>query len=202
MTPVESIPLSALQHYLYCPRQCALIHVEREWAESFSTAEGRVLHEKVDSGKGESRPGVRITRALPVHSERHGLHGVCDVVELHRNGAVRPKAHRADEVQLCAQAICLEETLGLAEGAIADGHLFYGKTQRRKLVALDAELRTLVLTTSTEIRKMLAARQTPPATYSAKLCDRCSLLPVCQPKAMRLKRGVAKWFQAQLAEPT
>lgn len=201
-----SVPLSALQHYLYCPRQCALIHVEREWAESFSTAEGRVLHEKAHSGEGESRPGLRIIRGLEVTSTVHGLHGVCDVVEMHRDGRIipieykrgRPKAHRADEIQLCGQALCLEETFGRTPGDMTSGYLFYGKNQRRIVVAFDDALRALTLEIARQVRTMLEERYTPSAEYSAKLCDPCSLLDLCQPRAQRLRRGTASWFKRSL----
>ena len=115
------IALSALQHQLFCPRQCALIHVEGLWAEDGATAEGRILHERVDAGRPERRPGVRIVRGLALRSLALGVSGIADVVEFsgrpprpfpveYKRG--KPKAHRADEVQLCAQAICLEEMFG------------------------------------------------------------------------------------------
>lgn len=137
----DSLPLSALQHLLFCERQCALIHTEREWEENHLTAEGRVMHETVDGGRAESRPGVRIVRSMQLLSRELGLHGVADVVELHKVAAGaaarsgqpfpaeykrgKPKTHRADEVQLCAQAMCLEEMFGVA---VSCGALFYGKT--------------------------------------------------------------------------
>ena len=151
--------ISALQHYLFCPRQCALIHLEQAWAENRFTAEGQVLHQRAHEGADETRPGVRITRGLPVASEALDLSGVCDVVEFHGDFSGRsrgrqapviaavvpveykrgkPKAHRADEVQLCAQALCLEEMTGLP---VPFGHLFYGERRRRTEVAFDAELR-------------------------------------------------------------
>ena len=131
------IPLSALQHQLFCPRQCALIHVEGLWAEDGATAEGRILHERVDAGRPERRPGVRIVRGLALRSLALGVSGIADVVEFsgrpprpfpveYKRG--KPKAHRADEVQLCAQAICLEEMFG---GEVGEGALFYGTTRRR-----------------------------------------------------------------------
>ena len=122
------IPLSALQHYLFCPRQCALIHVEQIWAEDGATAEGRILHERVDAGGMESRPGLRVERGIALRSLALGVSGKADAVEFHgrpprpvpveyKRG--KPKPHRADEVQLCAQAICLEEMFGapVPEGA-------------------------------------------------------------------------------------
>ncbi len=147
------IPLSALQHYLFCPRQCALIHVEQLWAEDAATAEGQLLHAKADAARPETRPGVRVARGLAVRSLALGVTGRADVVEFRAAGADgrgqpfpveykrgRPKAHRADEVQLCAQAICLEEMFGLP---VPEGALFYGETRRRHPVAFDGELRAL-----------------------------------------------------------
>ena len=201
-----TVALSALQHYLYCPRQCALIHVERLWADNFSTAEGNALHDKAHSGLGESRPGVRITRGLPVWSDAHGLRGVCDIVEIHADGTLlpveykrgRPKAHRADEIQLCGQAICLEASFDRKEGSIPRGFLFYGKQQRRTEVTFDNGLRELTLEIAEKVRHMVDQGHTPEASYSPALCDRCSLIQLCQPKSMRLKRGAANWFKNQL----
>jgi CRISPR-associated exonuclease Cas4 len=205
--PNDPVPLSALQHYLYCPRQCALIHVERVWAENRATAEGRVLHENADSGHGESRPGVRISRTLVVASAQHNLVGVCDIVEFHKDGRIvpieykrgRPKSHRADEVQICAQAICLESQFNLEEGSIDSGFLFYGKQKRRTLVLFDSELRQLTLSIAAKVAEMKTSGQTPTASYTPKLCDLCSLKELCQPKAMRYKRGTAAWFERNLA---
>ena len=195
-----------MQHYLYCPRQCALIHVEQVWADNFSTAEGNVLHEKAHSGLGESRPGVRIARGLPVWSDAYGLRGVCDVVEIHKDGTLvpveykrgRPKKHRADEIQLCGQAICLEASFQREPGSIQSGYLFYGKQQRRTAVTFDDILRKLTLEIVERVRTMLEQGNTPLANYVPKLCDRCSLINLCQPKSMRLKRGVANWFRQQI----
>ena len=148
------IPLSALQHQLFCPRQCALIHVEGLWAEDGATAEGRILHERVDAGRPERRPGVRIVRGMALRSLALGVSGIADVVEFsgrpprpfpveYKRG--KPKAHRADEVQLCAQAICLEEMFG---GVVGEGALFYGTTRRRHPVVFDAALRMLTAETA------------------------------------------------------
>jgi CRISPR-associated exonuclease Cas4 len=180
--------------------------VERVWAENFSTAEGNALHEKAHSGLGETRPGVRISRGLPVWSDAHGLRGVCDVVEIHKNGTLipieykrgRPKAHRADEIQLCGQAICLEASFEREPGSLHSGFLFYGKQQRRTEVVFDTELRALTLQIAENVRDMIENGHTPSADYSPKLCDRCSLIRLCQPKSMRLRRGVAHWFQQRV----
>lgn len=172
----DLLPISALQHYLYCPRQCALIHVERAWAENRQTAEGRVLHERADQPRGESRRGVRVVTAVPLAHAALGITGVADAVEFRSTEAGeqafpveyklgRPKAHRADEVQLCAQALCLEEMLGRA---VPEGALFYGKTRRRTAVVFDATLRELTLATIDAVREMVAAGRTPKADYEPK----------------------------------
>ena len=159
----EPIALSALQHFLFCPRQCALIHVERQWAENRFTAEGRVLHERADLGGSSSRSGVRTVRSMPLRCRRLGIGGVADVVELHDGGRRpypveykrgRPKAHRADEVQLCAQAVCLEEMSGTT---IPEGALFYGQTRRRVVVRFDKALRALTAATAEAARARFPA---------------------------------------------
>jgi CRISPR-associated exonuclease Cas4 len=203
----DLIPISALQHYLYCPRQCALIHVEQLWAESRHTAEGRLLHERTDKPQAERRKGVRVVTAMPLVHTELGITGIADAVEFHREAAAervnpveykrgRPKAHRADEVQLCAQALCLESMLDIA---IARGELFYGQTRRRREVVFDAGLRALTRQTIDATRQMIAARFTPSATYEPKRCDACSLIDLCQPRW--LGRGdVNAWLRTQLED--
>ena len=197
----ESVPISALQHWLFCPRQCALIHVERLWAENVFTAEGRVLHRRAESGENERRGEVKILRGVEIASRRHGLHGVADVVELrghpprpypveYKRG--RPKAHRADEVQLCAQALCLEE---MFDCDIPEGALFHGANRRRKRVVLDEELRALTLSTAEEVREMLATGALPAPQYDKRRCDACSLRALCLPQARRSARA---WFERAL----
>ena len=206
-TEDQLLPLSALQHWLYCPRQCGLIHLERAWAENKFTAEGQVLHHKAHEGPDESKAGVRITRSLPVRSFNLGISGQCDIVEFHADGRVvpveykrgKPKSHRADELQLCAQAMCLEEMLGVQ---ISSACLFYGENRRRTAVEFDETLRRLVTDTATALHSMIASRQTPLAEYEARRCDACSLIELCQPKAMRFKRGVQAWFSAALKSET
>jgi CRISPR-associated exonuclease Cas4 len=197
------IALSALQHWLYCPRQCALIHVEQAWAENRFTAEGRVMHEKAHEGPDETRDGVRITRGMAVRSLAIGLSGQCDVVEFHRDGRIvpveykrgKPKAHRADEVQLCAQALCLEEMLGLEDGSIGRGCLYYGTPRRRTEVVIDETLRELARETARAIHMMRSEGITPTAEYEPRRCDACSLIDLCQPKALRFRKGVSAWFE-------
>jgi CRISPR-associated exonuclease Cas4 len=220
-TEDQLLPLSALQHWLYCPRQCALIHLEQVWAENKFTAEGQNLHKKAHEGPDETRAGVRITRSLPVRSLTLGISGQCDVVEFHPVGRNpqsdlrseisnlkcaqrivpveykrgKPKSHRADEVQLCAQAMCLEEMLGVE---ISEGCLYYGENRRRSEVVFAPELRQLVRETAASLHGMMDRRLTPVAEYEARRCDACSLIELCQPKAMRFGRGAAAWFSTAL----
>jgi CRISPR-associated exonuclease Cas4 len=199
----QLLPISALQHWLYCPRQCALIHLEQVWAENKFTAEGQVLHHKAHEGPDESKAGVRITRSLSVRSLVLGISGQCDIVEFHPDGRVipveykrgKPKSHRADEVQLCAQAMCLEDMLGVV---ISNGYLYYGENRRRTVVACDAALRQLVAETIVALHAMIRSRETPMADYLPRRCDACSLIELCQPKALRFKRGAQAWFSANL----
>lgn len=201
------IPLSALQHYLFCPRQCALIHVEQLWAEDAATAEGRLLHEKADSGRAEARPGVRIARGVALRSLELGVSGKADIVEFHRAGDIsipfpveykrgKPKAHRADEVQLCAQAICLEE---MFHAAVPEGALYYGVTRRRQRVSFDATLRALTLEAARATRAMIEAGRTP-APVLTSACRRCSLEDLCQPARIEKPPSVTRWLSAQLRD--
>lgn len=203
---VRLIPLSALQHMLFCPRQCALIHLEQQWAENRYTAEGRILHDRADNFGHERRRGVHTAMALPLANEALGLTGVADVVEFDesRQPAVvrpieykrgRPKAHRADEVQLCAQALCLENMLNIR---IEQGALYYGKTRRRKVVAFDDELRALTLRVIADTRALFDSNRTPPADYEPKRCNRCSLIDICQPQVMGKQRSASRWLTRQL----
>jgi CRISPR-associated exonuclease Cas4 len=199
----KPIPISALQHYLFCPRQCALIHNEQVWADNQYTAEGQVMHEKVNEGPDEHRTTGSILRHLHISSDVYQLTGICDVVERHRDGMMtpveykrgKPKNHRADEVQLCAQALCLEEMFQIR---ISSGLLFYGKTRRRQEILLDDGLRDLTRSIIAVTAEMFACGVTPPAEYVAARCDDCSLIELCLPRALRLKRGVAHWFHQQV----
>lgn len=199
------IPLSALQHHLFCPRQNALIHIERLWAEDAATAEGKLLHERVDSGEADSRPGVRVARGLALRSLALGVAGKADAVEFrgrppkpfpveYKRG--KPKAHRADEVQLCAQAICLEEAFGTT---ILEGALFYGVTRRRQPVAFDAGLRALTTEVAASARAMIASGLTPPPVKTPA-CRRCSLESLCQPDRLEKPPRIARWLAGQIAD--
>lgn len=202
----DLIPLSALQHYLYCPRQFALIHIEQQWAENRFTAEGRVLHERTDRGGHESRDGVRIARRVPIRSRRLGVVGIADVVELHAGGRRplpveykrgRPKVHRADEVQLCAQAMCLEEMFGTQ---VEEGFLFYGRTKRRKAIAFDAPLRDLTATAAKEARLLLVEGRTPSPHYEPRKCDACSLKSQCNPERLTRRSNIDRWLASRIEE--
>jgi len=251
----ELRPISALQHLIYCPRQCALIHNEQAWAENRLTVEGQQLHEKAhDTNRPETRPGVRIARGLPLRCLTLGIAGVADIVEFptptpiptpapgspaptpgsdpvpgststpgrkhlaspgvpdssgmsplatvpplpieYKRG--RPKKHDADKVQLCAQALCLEEMLGLHEGAIPEGRLYYGQTRHRFDVPFDNALRQRTRDTIAQLHALLGSGQTPPASYEKSKCDRCSLIGLCMPKQLRPRRTAARVFEDKL----
>jgi CRISPR-associated exonuclease Cas4 len=170
-------------------------------------AEGRILHEAADLPSAASRRDLRIVRGMPIASSALGAAGVADVVELRREGdrwqpfpveykRGRPKAHRADEVQLCAQAMCLEE---MFRTAVPEGALFYGKTRRRTAVSFDAMLRALTRDVAARTREMLAAGRTPPPVYNKIRCESCSLIDLCRPKAMQRHQRVDLWLARQIA---
>ncbi len=201
MAEAEPIPLSALQHATYCLRQAALIHLERLWADNQFTAQGDVLHAVADKGGKRLARGVRRVMALAVASTRLGIAGVCDMVEFSGEGVAfpveykrgKPKLHRADEVQLCAQALCLEEMTGLL---VPQGALFYAETHRRVVVPFDAELRSLTESTIAELRSVLASGVTPPPTQHKSRCRACSLIELCRPEVYA--RPVLAWRSRML----
>ena len=189
----DLLPLSGLQHLIYCERQFALIHVEQLWAENALTISGKQLHERADLPGESFGANVRIARAFSLRSDRLGLSGKADVVEFHREtgagGLVvwrpfpveykrgRPKTGGADEVQLCAQGLCLEEMLGID---VPRDALFYGTTRRRKAVEFTAALRTRVEAAARRCHELFEARLTPRVTQD-KRCDNCSLFAICLP---------------------
>ena len=200
-TEDDLLPISALQHLLYCERQCALIHIERVWEENLFTTDGRFLHEKVDAGEDCVRAGKRIARSLPLRSLQLGLSGVADVVEFGPDaGDIYPveykrgRSKRAnwDRIQLCAQAMALEEMLGVA---VTEGALFYGKTRRRETVAFDIALRGETGRAAARLHQLVDARHTPPAHYDASRCDACSLINLCMPSLFD-KMNVKKYLAA------
>lgn len=210
----ELIPISALQHLAFCERQCALIHVEQVWSENRLTAEGRVLHERVHEAGSESRPDARVVRGLRLRSLRLGLTGVADVVEFHPDPSGvevprlrgrwrpfpveykrgRPKPDGCDDVQLCAQAICLEEML---DTVIAEGAFFYGQPRRRHPVTLDAALRARTEEAAKRAHALIAAGQTPPARYEKK-CDACSLFDLCKPQTIGAGKSARRYLGQML----
>lgn len=195
----RTLPLSALQHYMYCPRQCALIHVEKVWVENRFTAEGQLLHLRADSGAAGRRGGIAEDRTVPLRSDRLGLYGIADVVEMrpgpdgaevpypveYKRGS--PKIENWDRAQLCAQAMCLEEMLGVD---IRDGAIFYGKPRRRERVVFDAALRAEVEKCCCELHDMIERAATPAAVAGAR-CRGCSLKSICMPKT---RQNVEKYL--------
>jgi CRISPR-associated exonuclease Cas4 len=180
----DPIPISALNHYSYCPRRCALIHVEQIFKENLYTMRGRSLHERVDQPIGEFQEGVRIERALPLWSVRLGLIGKADVVEFHgvtplpveyKSGRLREFEN--DELQLCAQGICLEEMTGKS---VSLGVIYHHGSRRRREVELSERLRAEVEKAVLEIRKMMSERTIPPPVNDNR-CRHCSLNESCMP---------------------
>jgi CRISPR-associated exonuclease Cas4 len=214
----DLLPISALQHLLFCERQCALIHLERVWAENRLTVEGRHLHRRAHDAKSQWQHGVRVTRGLLLRSFQFGLFGQADVVEFEPlagrranwNGSLadvvdwqdwritpveykrgKPKTGDCDRVQLCAQALCLEEMLAVA---IPFGGLFYGRRKRRTVVNFDSALRASTVETARRLHAMIASGRTPPAVKEPK-CDRCSLIGICLPDALARTRNAADYFR-------
>ena len=204
----DCILLSALQHYVFCPRQCGLIHLEDAWQENLFTAEGRVMHEKVHDIGFESRGKIRVERNMLLESQKYGLRGKVDVVEFHlqpdgnwlpfpveyKRG--KPKNNNSDKVQLCAQALCLEEITG---ERVEKGALFYGKTKKRMEVCFDKSLRVETIKTIDELRQMLALGVTPKAVYSSK-CKTCSLNELCLPKIVSRAASVNSYLDQAVKE--
>ena len=212
----DLLMLFGLQHFAFCPRQWALIHLEGQWADNVKTVEGNLLHEKSHSAdQSERRGNTLILRDLRIFSNALGLSGACDVVEFHRDekgialhgreGLWRPfpieykrgkpKEHRADELQLCAQAMCLEEMLCCT---ISEGALFYGENRRRQGVHLDLELRELVTAMTREMHHY-AQRGYTPQVRPRKGCSSCSLQELCLPKLLK-KPSASDWVKQRINE--
>lgn len=205
-TEPDLLPLSALQHICFCERQCALIHVEQIWVENIYTAEGRILHERVDTGRSESRGNVRIASALPLRSLRLGLVGKADVVEFHRHGEKkgnidwrpfpveykrgRLKKDDCDKIQLCAQAICLEEMLKVV---IPEGAIFYGKIRRRQNVRFDNAIREETAWMAERLHALISRRVTPKPVFD-KRCPNCSFISYCLPEKMDGSRSASNYI--------
>jgi len=195
----ELIQLSALQHFLFCPRQCALIHLEQIWEDNIYTIEGQLLHKRAHSGKIERRPEKHTEYGMPIRSLTLGLSGKTDAVEYGIDGHIhvveykrgKPKKGREDEVQLCAQALCIEE---MKKVKISEGYLYYGKVKRRRTVLFDDELRKLTITTAKRLHAFIKEEKTPPAKYNETKCPRCSLLSLCLPKILSKTKTVQKYY--------
>jgi CRISPR-associated exonuclease Cas4 len=214
-TPDNLLPLSGIQHFLFCRRQWALIHIEQQWHENGLTAEGRRLHKQVDDPFfTETRNGQITARSVPVASYILGLSGVCDLVEFNlspagvrlrgRTGLYlptpveykrgKPKRDPVDEVQLCAQAICLEEMLSVN---ISQGWLYYGEIRHREPVALTEDLRGQVVSLSAEMHEYFTRRYTP-RVKTSRACKSCSLVEICLPVLQEKRQSVQEYLQTQL----
>jgi CRISPR-associated exonuclease Cas4 len=209
----DLLPISGLQHMVYCERQAALIHVDRVWADNAFTVEGTHLHRVVDEGRSDVRHGRRTLRGINLRSFRLGLIGKADVVECYPatdSGVVipglgsarwamrpveykrgRPKQHRADEVQLCAQALCLEELFGTT---VSDGALFYGTDRRRADVQFDSELRRLTADVAQSFHHLIDAGVIPVRQRDTR-CERCSLEPICMPSRRGQPKSAVKYLR-------
>jgi CRISPR-associated exonuclease Cas4 len=197
-----------LQHLLFCERQCALIHIEQVWSENRFTAEGRILHDRVDQGGREIKKGVRIEYSVPIRSLRLGLIGKADVVEFHKETddvwrpfpveykRGRPKKDDWDRVQLCAQALCLEEMLNCS---VSEGAIFYGKNRRRYEVFLNETLRRETEEATVRLHELVRSHQTPPARYEKK-CESCSLIQLCLPEVASTEKRVSRYLARAFAE--
>jgi len=199
----ELLQLSGLQHISYCKRQCALIHIEQLWADNFFTAKGIVMHEKVHSDKIERKKDVIIERDIYIKSYELGLVGKSDVVEFHKTDTGKPipfpveyksgkaKSDNTDKVQLCAQALCLEEML---KTQITKGAIYYGKTRSRLDVDFDETLRNETIALSKEFHELVESGITPKADYSKK-CENCSFKELCLPEIFDRKKSVKQYLQ-------
>jgi CRISPR-associated exonuclease Cas4 len=213
-TENDLLSISALQHLAFCERQWALIHLEQAWAENVLTAEGRVMHDRAHDDQTESRAGVRTARTLRIRSLRLGLAGMMDVVEFEREEADskeairlkgvsglwrpipveykhgQPKSRNCDEIQLCAQALCLEEMLDVA---ISSGAIFYGRPRRRTEVTFNIALRQETEALAARLHELYSLGKTPPPVYSPK-CPNCSLLDICKPKVMATRSTASRYI--------
>lgn len=215
----ELLPISGLQHLSFCERQCALIHLEQLWAENVLTSEGRILHEKPHEENSEARDGVIVSRSLPLRSLKYGLVGVADVVEFHATslenmGIVLPgiegrwipypveykrgrrKKGSCDEVQLCAQVLCLEEMLKVG---VPEGALFYGKIRRRVIVSMDHKLRQSTIELTKKFRDLISREVTPKGDYGPK-CESCSLKDLCLPQLKSSSVSMSRYLKSFFEE--
>jgi CRISPR-associated exonuclease Cas4 len=192
------LPISALSHYRYCQRRCALVHVEQVWAENRFTQEGNILHERVDSGLPEQRRNIRYERSVLLLSQRYRLTGKMDLLEIevsenegqHRYFPVeykrgKPKVEDWDRVQLCAQALCIEE---MRDTRVAEGAIWHWEVRRRESVAIDDALRQVTIDAIEHAHVLIASGITPPPTKEKQRCRACSLVDMCNPYTFRQDR--------------
>jgi CRISPR-associated exonuclease Cas4 len=194
VSAADTLPISALQHWAYCPRQCGLILLEQAFDDDVNTLRGQAVHALVDRPGFEVRRGLRVERALPLFHDDLGLLGKADTVEFEADGTPYPveykqgSRHKAaavaacDDLQLAAQALCLEEMTGRS---VPEGALYYASSKRRRVVAIDAALRAHVAETANDVRAMLQGGRLPPPTTQHSRCRGCSLRDRCQPEAWR-----------------
>jgi len=197
----ELLPISALQHLMFCERQCALIHVEQLWVENRLTVEGKNLHDKVHDADSECRGDVRIVRGLRLRSFCLGLSGIADVVEFHADIPFpveykrgKPKPDICDKVQLCAQALCLAEMTGVA---VSEGAIFYGKPRRRLAVNLSEELQASTRDAAVRLHALFDSGKTPSAVYEKK-CMNCSLKHLCLPESAGAGKSARRYLGQML----
>lgn len=198
------LPLSGLQHLAFCERQWALIHIEQQWSENRWTAEGKLLHQNADEGPDETRDGVRIVRSLPLRSLRLGISGKADVVEFpfrppgpplpveYKRG--RPKSEHWDEIQLCAQALCLEEMLSTS---VPCGALYYGEPRRRLDVEFSDSLRKETEELARRMHQLYGEQRTPAPRLTPR-CKKCSLHEICEPEMLIHRKSAASFFRRSL----
>lgn len=205
----DLIPISALQHLLFCERQFALIHIEGIWSENLFTAEGKVLHERVHQEHHEKRRLYRQEFGMAVRSLKNGLIGKCDLVELYLepSGKIaeafpvefkrgKNKEEEEDKVQLCAQAMCLEEMLDIM---IPEGQIYYLQDHRRTRIALDQALRKKVVQLADRARELILKGETPLAIFEKRKCTTCSLVEQCMPSSTGIQsKSVSRFIRAQL----
>ncbi len=216
----DLLPISALQHLSFCERQCALIHIEGLWSENMFTAQGREFHERAHEEETVTREGVRIAHGLRLRSLRLGLSGHTDVVEFHPSDEDaasgvplaglpgrwqpfpveykrgRPKPDICDEVQVCAQAMCLEEMLG---ASVPEGAIFYGKPRRRMALTCGPELRGQTERLALRLHELIAAGVTPPARYEKK-CRGCSMISLCMPETAGAGRSARRYLDEAITQ--
>lgn len=200
------LPLSGVKQISFCPRRCALIHLEQMWEENFFTADGRIMHERVDRGDSSEKGIIKVLYSLQISSFALGLSGIADVVEFHPGESLKkvsvpfpveykrgkPQKEFFDKIQLCAQAMCLEEMLCVSVPA---GALFYGQPRRREDVVFDENLRNETRKAAESFHRLIDSGITPPPVYEKKKCDSCSFLEKCMPLVIGKKRSALKWLE-------